>query len=309
MTFLTRKSIVLAAIQAAAGAAAVLDGTMAMNVKNISSKPITTETADLDFIRPWLGNVQKLVTNHYQELDFEVALTGSGKPGVVPPWDPLVRACAFSSTVVEGKSIIYAPISSKPERVTLQYFLDGLRHQLVDAVGTFSIDLTPKNVPTIKFHFIGNYEPVTDAAPPVGIDFSAFITPQAVGADYTPNWSLHGFTGKLAAFSLDVANQLVYRNLVGGKGAELTDRKATGSATFELGTVQSKDWWAAVVKAELAALSITHGTIAGNIVQIDSPSVQLSEPQYSDQDGIVQMQTALSLIPRVGNDELLITIK
>ena len=28
-----------------------------------------------------------------------------------------------------------------------------------------------------------------------------------------------------------------------------------------------------------------------------------------DQDGIVQMQTALSLIPRVGNDELLITIK
>ncbi|CAN7266152.1 phage tail tube protein [Caballeronia sp. LjRoot31] len=309
MTFLTRKSIVLAAIQAAAGTAAVLDGTAAMNVKNISSKPITTESADLDFIRPWLGNNQKLVTNFYQELDFEVALTGSGTPGEVPPWDPLIRACAFSATVSEGKSVVYAPISSTPERVTLQYFLDGLRHQMVDAVGTFTLDLTPKAVPTIKFHFIGNYEPVTDAAPPADVDFSAFITPQAVGADYTPHWSLHGFTGKLAAFTLDVANQLVYRNLIGGKGAELTDRKATGSATFELGTVLSKDWWDAVLKAQLGELSITHGTLAGNIIQIDSPSVQLSEPQYSDQDGIAQMQTALTLVPRAGNDELVITLR
>jgi len=308
VTFLTRKSIVLAAIQAAVGIPAVLDGTAAMNVKNISSKPITTETADLDFIRPWLGNHQKLVTNFYQELDFEVALTGSGTVGEVPPWDPLIRACAFSATVTADTSVVYAPISSNPERVTIQYFLDGLRHQLVDAVGTVSFDLTPKGIPTLKFHFIGNYQPVTDSAPPGGINFSAFITPQAVGADHTSNWSLHGFTGKLSAFSLDVANQLVYRNLVGGKGAEMTGRQSTGSATFELGSVASKDWWDAVLKATLAPLSITHGTIAGNIVRIDSPGVQMSDPQYSDADGIVMMQASLTLVPQTGNDELLITL-
>jgi len=308
VTFLTRKSLVLAGIQAERGTAAVLDGTAAMNVKNITSKPISTETAALDFIRPWLGNTQNLVTSWHQELDFEVALTGSGEVGKAPPWDPLIRACAFSVTVTDGTSVVYAPISTDPERVTIQYFLDGLRHQLVDAVGTVSLDLTPKNVPTLKFHFLGNYEPVQDAAPPAGIDFSSFITPQAVGADYTPEWSLHGYTGKLSAFSLDVANQLNYRNLIGGKGGELTDRKATGSATFELGTVASKDWWNATLTATLAPLTITHGTIAGSIVKIDSPSVQLSDPQYSDDNGIVMMQTTLTLVPKVGNDELVITL-
>jgi hypothetical protein len=308
VTFLTRKSLVLAAIQEARGTAAVLDGTAAMNVKNISSKPIATETADLDFIRPWLGNVQQLVTSWHQELDFEVALTGSGEVGKAPAWDPLIRACAFSATVTDGTSVVYAPISADPERVTIMYYLDGLLHTLVDAVGTVSLDLTPKNVPTLKFHFIGNYTPVKDAAPPADVDFSAFITPQAVGADNTPNWSLHGYTGKLSAFSLDVANQLTYRNLVGGKGGELTDRKATGSATFELGKVADKDWWTAVLQATLAPLSITHGTVAGNMVKIDSPSVQLSDPQYSDDNGIVMMQTSLQLVPKVGNDELVITL-
>ncbi|CAM2154456.1 conserved hypothetical protein [Paraburkholderia tropica] len=304
----TRKSVVLAGIQAQPNTAANLDGKAAMNVKNISAKPLSTETVALDFIRPWLGNTPTLITSFHVELDFEVALAGSGTPGKAPPWDPLIRACAFAATVTEDTSVVYTPISDEPERITLVYFLDGVLQTIVNAVGSVSFGLSTGGVPTLKFHFVGDYVPLVDADVPANVDYSAFITPQAIGDDYTPEWHIDGVTGNLSAFSLDVGNQIVYRNLVGGKGAIITDRKAAGSATFDLTSVATKNWWDVVLKGSLVPLSFTHGTVAGNIIRLASPSVQLSEPQYGDDNGNAQLQATLTLVPQAGNDELVITL-
>ena len=55
--------------------------------------------------------------------------------------------------------------------------------------------------------------------------------------------------------------------------------------------------------------SITHGTAAGNKVQVTSSGVQLANPRYSDQDGVQMLQMDIRFVPTSGNDELTITVK
>ncbi len=83
----------------------------------------------------------------------------------------------------------------------------------------------------------------------------------------------------------------------------------TGSISMEMTSVADKDWFAAIIANTKAPLSITHGTTAGNIVVIDAPKVQLTDPQLADSEGIVMLNANLSLEPDTGNDDILITVK
>ncbi len=111
------------------------------------------------------------------------------------------------------------------------------------------------------------------------------------------------------SLDVDVANEVVYRNLIGGESVFITDRKPSGNASMEIDTVAAKDWWTTIKNNTLGALAITHGTVAGNIIEIDAPKVQLTDPSYSDSDGIAMLGTKLSFQPDAGNDELVITVK
>lgn len=306
----SRKVLVLAKIQVAAGVPAV--PTVAENailVRNPNPNPVVTESVDRALLRPYFGNSEQLPGLIHSEIDFEVELAGSGTPGVAPAWGPLLRACAFAQTVTDDVDVKYRPITDNLESLTLHYNLDGVLHQLTDCVGTVSFDLTAKGIPIMKFHFIGTYNPVTDSPVPGAVDYSKFLTPRTVNKTNTPTWSMHDYTGCLQSLQVDMANQLVYRGLVGCEGPRLTDRKPTGSAVFELGSVASKNWWAAVEAGTSAPLTITHGVEAGNIIVFDAPKVQLTGLQYSDQDSIAMLTSALTINPDQGNDEFVITVK
>jgi hypothetical protein len=216
-----------------------------------------------------------------------------------------VRRNAFSPSV----SAVYAPITSAQEAVTLYYYLDGILHKVTDAKGTVSFSMNAKGIPVMKFKFIGLYTTPTDVTMPTTTDYSGFTDPVAVNYVNTPTWSLHGYTGKLMSLDADMANDVVYRNLVGGDSVLITDRKPTGTAVMELGTVAAKDWWSTIKNNTVGALTITHGLTAGNIIQLDAPKVQLTDPSYSDSDGIAMLNTKLTFRPNAGNDEFIVTVK
>jgi hypothetical protein len=305
-----KKSLILAVLQVAVGTpGAPTVGDNAMLVRNISSKPLEAEWVALDYVRPFLGNSGQLGTTKHAELDFEIALAGSGAAGTAPAWDPLIQACAFAPTVVADTSVAYNPISEEPKRLTLYYYLDGLLHKITDAVGSVSIDLTAKSVPLLKFHFVGAYSPVTDTAFPAGSDFTAFQTPLAVNKANTPGWSMHGYSGCLQALTLDIANAVAWFARVNCEGAEISDRAPTGSVTMELNSVAAHDWYSTILGGVTDALSITHGVTPGNIVQIDCPKVQLTAPTYSDDSNVALIGATLNVNPNLGDDELIITVR
>lgn len=310
MSKLMKNVLLLVKIQPIANTDAV--PTAAVNAilcRAITPQPISAEFAERNNIRPYFGNSGSVLAAIHSECEFEVELAGSGAAGTAPKWAPLVRACAFAETLTALTDATYTPITEGQEAATMHYFLDGILHKITDAKGSFSIGMSAKGIPVLKFKFVGLYTTPTDMAMPTTTDYSGFTDPVAVNYINTPTWALHGFTGKLQSLDIDIANQVVYRNLIGGESVNITDRKPTGTAVMELESVATKDWWSTIKNNVLGALSITHGTVAGNIIEIAGPKVQLTEPSYSDSDGIAMLSAKLAFQPDIGNDEVIIVAK
>jgi len=310
MSKLYTSMLVLAALQPVSGTAVTLDNTKALLCGGIAPSPAVTTNEDRNNAKAHFGNSGSVVTSKHSEVDFEVEFAPSGTKGLAPKYGHLLRACAMSEIITVGTSVVYAPVTSNTtEQLTLEVWVDGIRHRMIDAKGTVSCEIKSKSLCKLKFKFTGLYVKAADAPMPVGIDYSAFIDPLPVNSDNTPTWSLHGQTGALDSISFDLANQVVHRNLIGIETTQITGRAPTGNVLLEMGTIAVKDWFDAVIKADLGALSITHGKTAGNIIEITAPKVQLSDPSYSDSDGALMVGMKVTYKPNLGNDELILTFK
>lgn len=310
MSKLTRNQLILAKLQPGAGVDAA--PTAALNAilcRNITPAPLTAEWADRNLIKPYFGSSGKVLTGAYSRISFEVELAGAGAAGDAPKWGTLLRGCAFAEEITEDVEVIYTTITNGQEFLTLWYYLDGIRHQMTDAKGNVTFTLNAKNIPVMQFEFIGLQVPPADVVQPTDADFSGFIDPIAVNKQNTAAWSLHGYTGPMESLSINMNNQLVYRNVVGEEGIHITNRLATGSISMSAVALATKNWFSTIKAATKGALSITHGTVAGNIVKLDAPKVQLTEPSQGDSDGIALLNANLEVEPNAGNDELVITVK
>lgn len=306
----TRNAVLLVKLQPVAGTDAAPTGAAnAIMAMNISAQPVSAEFAKRNNIKPYLGNMGSVPVAIHAEITFEVELAGAGAAGTAPKYGPLLRACAFGETVTPGTSVVYAPVSNAMEFATLHYNLDGVLCKMTDAKGTVSFELNAKGIPVMKYKFIGLYCTPTDAALPAGVDYSGFKDPVAVNKDNTPTATLHGVQGKVQSISVDMANTLVYRNLIGAESIELPERQPTGSFVMELDTVASKDWFTTIKNGTLGTLSVVHGKTAGNIVELAAPKVQILDPSFSDSDGIVMLSTKLDIQPNTGNDEFVLTVR
>ncbi|HEX8603491.1 MAG TPA: phage tail tube protein [Pseudoduganella sp.] len=305
-----RNAVLLLALQTGAGVAATpTTAANAVLAQNISAQPVSAEFAKRNNIKPYLGNMGSVQVAVHAEISFDVELAGAGAAGTVPKYGPLLRACAFSETITVGTSVVYAPVTNSMECATLHYILDGILYKMTDAQGTVSFELNAKGIPVMKYRFIGLYSTPADTTPPASVDYAGFRAPVAVNAANTPSMALHGFAGKTQSFSLDIANTLVYRNLVGYEGILITERQPTGSITMELESVATKNWYTAIAEGTLGTLAITHGKTAGNIVEIACPKVQIMDPSLSDSDGIAMLTGKLEVQPNTGNDEVVLTVR
>jgi len=305
-----RRTLLLAKIQTVEGTDAAPTALLnAILIRNLTATPISAEYVERALIRPYMGNSGQIATTQYAQVECEVELAGSGLAGTAPAWGALLRACGFSETIVASTSVTYAPVSSAFERLSLHYYLDGLFHQIIDAVGTVTLDITSKAIPFLRFRFMGAYKPIIDQAMPSGVSYTRFVKPQAVNKANTPTWSLGGYQGCLQSASVDVANQLVWRSLISCEGAQITNRNPTGALSLELPSIAALNWPRMVLDSENVALAIQHGKTAGNIVELLTPTAQLTNPTYSEADDVAMLGLQMNLTPNAGNDEIKIVVR
>jgi hypothetical protein len=236
-------------------------------------------------------------------VSFAVELAGSGAAGTAPQYGDCLRACAFSETVSAGVSVTYAPISAAIESVTINCNYDGVQHLIVGCRGTFSLELNVGQIPKINFEFTGLYATptATAAATPTYADQAA---PVAVNSANTTGISVHGYAGCLESLTLNLANEVTYRQLAGcSRQVRITDRKPEGEFTIEAVSVASKDYWSAIKDQTLGEMVFQHGQTAGNIVTFDAPTVNLGSPSYGDSDGVLMLSAPFMPNPDAGNDE------
>ncbi|HSV78906.1 MAG TPA: phage tail tube protein [Ramlibacter sp.] len=281
----------------------------ALVVSDVEITPLDGEAVERNNIQPHFGNNGSIQATSFARIKFNIELAGSGAAGTAPGWSPVLRACAVSATVAAGVSVTYAPISEALESVTIYGNVDGVNHVMPGVRGEAKLALDAKGKPVIQCEFMGLWAPLTDTALPVPV-YTGWTKPVAVNKANTTA-SLHGEVIAMQHFDLAFANQLVKRDLTGVDTVEITDRKSAGSIVFENTAIATKDWVSAAKAMTLGDLEIVHGTVAGNIIEINAAATcEISKPTYSNSDGVQMMNLQTRFIPTAdGNDEWSIVVR
>lgn len=310
MTLLSRKRTILAKTEVTYGTDPTPTGAAnAILVRNLNITPLNADMVSRDLVRPYLGASEQLIASSYVSIEFEVEMAGSGAAGTAPGYGPLLLACGMASTVSAGVSVTYAPVSSSFGSVTIYYNVDGILHKITGSRGNVEMDIAVGQIPVFKFTFTGLYNAPTDTVAP-SVTYTAFQTPLAANSDNTSAFSFYSFSGALQSLNVNMGNGVTYRSLIGAEDVLMTDRQVSGQAVFEAPTIASKDFFSAALGTTLGTLDITHGTSAGNRVQISSTKAKVNNPTYQDLNGIQMLQASFNLVPSTaGNDEVSIVVK
>lgn len=305
MPLLSRKRLILAKIEATYGTDPTPTGAEAILVRNLEITPLEAETVSRELIRPYLGASDQLLAQTRVSINFEVELAGSGTAGTAPAYSALMKSCGLSETVVASTSVTYAPISASFSSVTIYFNNDGILHKITGARGTFVLNGEVGQIPTIAFTFTGIYNAPTDTAPATPT-YSNQATPGIFKQGTTTNFQLFSYAGALQSINFDLANEIIYRELVGGsKEILITNRAPNGTVVLEAPTIAAKDYFAAAISTATGNLTFQHGQTAGNIVTLTASQADLSGPTYSDQDGIQMLSIPYIAVPTsAGNNEL-----
>ena len=305
MALLSRKRLILAKAEATYGTDSTPAGSDAVLVRNLDITPVQADVVSRDLVRPFMGNSDQLLANTRVECTFEVELAGSGTAGTAPRFGALLKACGLSETVVASTSVTYAPVSSSFSSVTIYYNVDGVLHKVTGARGNVEMTCQIAQIPVLKFTMTGIYNAPTDTAQP-SVTYSNQATPLIFKNGNTSAFQFFSYSGAFSQVSLNLANSIVYRELVGGtKEAVFTDRKPSGTVMLEAPTIAAKDFFSLAAGTSTGNLTFLHGTTAGNRVTFTASQVDIAQPAYADDNGVQMLSVPYVALPTTaGNDEL-----
>ena len=306
MPLLSRKRLILAKTETTYGTDSSPTGAAnAILVRNLEITPLQADTVTRDLIRPYLGNSDQLLAQTRVEVTFEVELAGSGAAGTAPAYGAVLKACGLSETVVATTSVTYAPVSASFSSVTIYFHNDGIRHKVTGCRGTFELSAEVGQIPTISFTMTGIYNAPTDEAL-ASPTYANQAAPLIFKNGNTSNFSIFSYSGCLQSLSFQIANEVVYREMVGcTKESLIVNRAPAGDVVIEAPTITAKDFFAIATGSSTGSISFQHGATAGNIVTFTTGQSDIANPSYSDQDGIQMLNLPYVAVPTsAGNDEL-----
>jgi hypothetical protein len=244
--------------------------------------------------------------------------TGEGESGVITAYNGSTKVATVQKTTATftpdatseysiAANVAYKPVSDTFSSVSIYYNIDGVLHKVTGCRGTFTLNGAVGEIPTISFTMTGIYNAPTDTAAP-SVTYSNQATPQVFKNGNTTNFQLLSYSGCLQSVELDIGNEVIYRELVGcSKEVLITDRAVTGTVALEAPTIAQKDYFTAALGDVLGNFSFKHGQATGNIVTVNSTTIDIGDVSYEDQDGIHMLSIPVTAVPgSTGNDEILI---
>ena len=243
--------------------------------------------------------------------------TGNGSVGVITSYNGSTKVAtvqkstaAFTPDATSEYSISanvgYKPVSSSFESATIYIYVGGdVLHKVTGCRGSFSLNAVVNEIPTITFEMTGIYnEPTTTSLA------SSTYTNQATSvifkADTASAFSFLDFSGCLQSLSFNMATETVYRELIGcTKEVLITNRAPAGECVIEAPTLASKNYFSIANSDSTGKVTLLHGTAGGNRVTLTAPKVDITNPSYTDQDGIQMLNIPYVAVPSTaGNDEV-----
>ena len=231
---------------------------------------------------------------HY-EATFRCPLKGRASAGIAPDIMTLLRGCGLSETIVASTSTTYQGVSvlSSQETITLDVYRDGKRWRLTGAVGNLVAEVRRDAVPYVDFSFLGKYVAPTDTAILVSPPYVATSPPQPVGATLT----LLSQTLIATGWTFNLGNELKLRqditDATGWGHGYIANRDSVISIDPEDELVATFDFLQRLTNGTLGEFVGQIGTVAGNIIRLRAPAVQVTDAPYAEREGLLTRNVSL----------------
>lgn len=311
---LVNREVILAKTEVTYGTDSVpVAGTDAMLVENIAWSNEGLRLNERPAVRSSLGKLQQVFGGTLRSITFDVEIKGSGvdpaTTATPPEFAPLLRACGMLETITASTSVAYTPESdpANHESITIYYFQDGIRYDLVGCRGNVSFNMETGALGKMSFTFTGHLVGPTDVALPTPTVLS--VVPDAlIGASF----SAGGFASIVNALSLDMSNTLALPPSIaasdGYDEVQITARDPNGSYDPEAELVGVEDPWADLIADAALAFSIGPvGAVAGNIYTFALPAVSYRDLSPGDRDGIRTYDIPFGAAEATIDDEVSLT--
>lgn len=307
-----RKKVLLAETESTYGTDPTPTAADAIVTRNLSIEPYAGPTVQKNIDRAALGGYQQINVAPRVLVTFDVYWAASGDDVDTPPnWNKIIQACGFNETITATTECEYDPVSSAFDSVTMYFYHDGDRHIITGARGNVSLNVQAGELPYFSFTFTGIWNAPTSTPLVTGAPVNEGDV-LAVTNTNTPTFSLQGYAnGPLVGMTIDMNNEIAVENIPNKNGVDIVNRAATGSISLIEENISDQNWYTAVRSDNgvvTGALSLVHGTAANNILEVDAPAVQLSNPQKGERNGLATITFDASFLPTASeNDEVTFT--
>lgn len=257
-----------------------------------------------DIIRSGMGQVMSFLVGRRVTMTFSVDLAGAGAAGTPPAYGPLLRMCTMAEIITPATRVDYFPVNTSQESGTIYFNLEGTRTILTGVRGSAKLQLQKGKLPTIQFQLTGLW--VSDSAVALPSQtLTAWIDPVPVTKANTPTFTIDSQALVASSVEVDLGVSVEYRELINLKEINVQDRLPTFAATFEELPIGTKDFFA-MMGGSPVVLDLVHGTVAGNIVEIQSSTLQVLDVKRAEDQKVAMLNLAGALL--IGSNDFNIGI-
>lgn len=164
-------------------------------------------------------------------------------------------------------------------------------------------------IPVIRFTITGRWNAPAAMAAPVPT-LTGFQKPVIASNTNTPVFTVNAQSLVMRSFTLDAANQVEPRLLVGSESIEIVDRAPLLSMAVEAVPLATFNPFTLAQNQTAVAVSLNHGTVAGHRVDVSCPTCQLKRLSgYQENQMVLEWPLEARPLPNAGNDEIAITVR
>lgn len=282
----------------------------AVLTRNFSAKPIEADQLERPLDRGTWGANPTAATNKRQSHSFEVELAGSGTAGTAAAWHELLEACGMAPAAitagVRAEQRMALPTAT-PSALTLHHYIEDQLRRAVGVRGTFSVDFTVGAYPFLSLSTVGLIPATTprSTAAPTAPTLTRWRQPLEVSSVNTAIL-LDSYAVLLKSLRLDANVPASIRNLVGARYVNRGSHAVTGQLVVEAPSMAAKDYLATLDTNALVPLSIVHGTVAGNMVEVSCPKLQILDIAESEEDNRLMWTMQVAATVDAGADDLVL---
>jgi hypothetical protein len=298
---LFRKTFICSKAEATYGTTASTGGAdYLVTLGDASITPLAATSLNREILNGAFGStLSPLIAQRKVEASIPIELSGSGTAGTPPKFGHLLLGSGMNLTTVSSTSNTYNLVTAENLASSeLMFFGDGQRHQALGCRGGFELTFAAGEAPRITFNRTGIYSEPTNVANSTPT-ISNQAAPVVFDAANTATATIGGLAVCVQSMTLTLEPELFFRDYAGcGKEVQIVNHVVSGTITIvrpaDLATFNP---YALCTSGTRQAITMTHGTVAGNRVIPTIPYAVFGAPTEVNLDGAYGLQ-----LPFVGKN-------